>query len=104
VTKHICVSAISSDHDAQANFDPSQRGRELYCLKINAVTEESGTMGPQPSAKPCPICRVSMVGSRTGLIEFDHFECLNCGLVMDYSRSENTPLWTAKSTNKIREQ
>jgi hypothetical protein len=58
----------------------------------------------QSSAKPCPICRVSMLGNRTGQArqELDHFECLNCGLVMDYSRSENTPLWTAKSTNKIR--
>ena len=45
----------------------------------------------QPSAKPCPICRVSMLGSGTGLAprEFDHFECLNCGVVMDFSRSQN---------------
>jgi transposase-like protein len=66
-------------------------------------------MSPRPlctqaSAKQCPICRVSMLGSRTGPAprEFDHFECLNCGLVMDYSRSGNAPLWTDKSTNKIR--
>jgi len=46
----------------------------------------------QLSAKPCPICRVSMLGSRTDPTrgEFAHFECLNCGLVMDYSRSGNT--------------
>jgi hypothetical protein len=82
-------------------------GHDLCCSKISALTERSGTMRPpciQRSSKPCPICRVWMLGSRTGPTprELDHFECLNCGLVMDYSRSENTPLWTAKSTNKIR--
>ena len=55
----------------------------------------------QPSAKPCPICRVSMLGSRTDPThgEFGRFECLNCGLVIDYSNSGDT--LDRQSTNKV---
>jgi hypothetical protein len=38
--------------------------------------------------QPCPICGVAMLGRPTNasLLEFDRFECFNCGLVMNYSK------------------
>jgi hypothetical protein len=43
---------------------------------------------PIATPQPCPICGVAMLGSPTNAshLEFDRFECFNCGLVMNYSK------------------
>jgi transposase len=43
-------------------------------------------------SKRCPICRVAMVGSRKqhGEGKLDYFECLRCGLVIDYAASKDS--------------
>ena len=51
----------------------------------SAAARKMTTSITQPPIKPCPVCRVAMVGPPHEA--FDHFECLNCGLLMDYSGS-----------------
>jgi hypothetical protein len=65
--------------------------------EVGCGSATAGTMSlprPQPSAKRCPVCRGSMLGSRTRPThrEFDHFECFNCGLFMDFSGSKDPGL------------
>jgi hypothetical protein len=41
-----------------------------------------------PRPKHCPMCGVAMLATRShGSREADRFECLNCDLVINYSRS-----------------
>jgi hypothetical protein len=42
---------------------------------------------PRPPLKSCPVCRITMVASksREGLADFDTFTCLNCGAVTTLS-------------------
>jgi predicted RNA-binding Zn-ribbon protein involved in translation (DUF1610 family) len=44
----------------------------------------------QPPVKRCPVCGVSMVGSRTKPSQLDLFECLNCGLLINHSESKTS--------------
>ena len=46
----------------------------------------------EPPIKRCPVCGVAMVGSQTepSYPKLDHFECLNCGVVIDHSESKTS--------------
>jgi hypothetical protein len=53
-----------------------------------------------PLIKRCPVCGVSMVGSRTkpSYPELDLFECLNCGLAINHSESNRLELPSGTTT------
>jgi|SRR5215469_5631545 hypothetical protein len=61
----------------------------------NRATSKMTTSAAPPPVKTCPVCRIAMLGRLTKTtpprVEFDHFECLNCGLLMDYSGSTAHP-------------
>jgi predicted RNA-binding Zn-ribbon protein involved in translation (DUF1610 family) len=88
-----CFLRQINDDNAKTICDP-QKYTHLFLSGGEVVSTVSKMIHP-PARHPikrCPVCGVSMLASRTEPLhkEFNHFECLNCGLVMNYAEP-NTP-------------
>jgi hypothetical protein len=75
--------------------------RERRIAKLQASTKMIQAPA-QPTTKRCPVCGVSMVRTRTKP-ELDHFECLNCGAVLNYSVAKKAHPKPANGEKKQRE-
>jgi hypothetical protein len=94
VLTHINDSFAKRPKDTCVNVRPNA------LWKVNRGTPTASKMAHSPAQSPikrCPVCGISMLGSRTkpSHPQLDQFECLNCGVVMNYSelktRSRHKP-------------
>lgn len=98
-----CFLRQINDDSAKTICDP-QKYTHLFLSGGEVVSTVSKMIHPaaRHPIKRCPVCGVSMLASRTEPLhrEFNHFECLNCGLVMNYAEPKTPNMPEPDSTRR----